>query len=145
MSAPIRPCSALVPRERNNSMAKHDLSSHYFQRKISDFCEVRIAPIASKRMLQSIRTFLIGLVIHRRPPLIVSGRMNWTAIGEACGIEGELGVHRLTHRNVQTQCGRSAGLLDRYTFSHRKWPQAEQHSRAYAVEFLAAKRRLKSA
>lgn len=42
-------------------MAKHDLSSHHFQRKISDFCEVRIAPIASKRMLQSTRTFLIGL------------------------------------------------------------------------------------
>ncbi len=41
-------------------------------------------------MLQSIRTFLIGLVIHRRPPPIVSGRLDWTAIGAACGIEGEL-------------------------------------------------------
>lgn len=51
-----------------------------------------MAPIASKQMLQSIRTFLIGLVIHRRPPPIVSGRMDWTAIGEACGIEGELTV-----------------------------------------------------
>lgn len=77
-------------------MAKHDLSSHHFQRKISDFCEVRIAPIASQRMLQSIRTFLIGLVIHRRPPPIVSGRMNWTTIGEACGIEGELTVELKT-------------------------------------------------
>lgn len=71
-------------------MTKHDLSIHHFQRKISDFCEVRIAPIASQRVLESIRPYLIGLVIHRRPPPIVSGRMDWTAIGEACGIENEL-------------------------------------------------------
>ncbi|MCF1467590.1 hypothetical protein FS764_11800 [Agrobacterium vitis] len=71
-------------------MAKHDLSNHHFQQKISDFCEVRIAPIASKRVLESIRPYLIRLVIHRQPPPIVNGRMDWTAIGQACGIEGEL-------------------------------------------------------
>ncbi|MGV2186623.1 hypothetical protein [Rhizobium rhizogenes] len=71
-------------------MAKHDLSTHHFQRKISDFCEARIAPIASKRMLESIRPYLMGLVIHRQAPPIVNGRMDWTAIGQACGIEGEL-------------------------------------------------------
>lgn len=70
-------------------MTKHDLSIHHFQRKISDFCEVRIAPIASQRVLDSIRPYLIGLVIHRRPPPIVNGRMDWTAIGEACGIENQ--------------------------------------------------------
>lgn len=71
-------------------MTKHDLSIHHFQRKISDFCEVRIAPIASQRVLESIRPYLVGLVIHRRPPPIVSGRIDWTAIGEACGIENQL-------------------------------------------------------
>jgi hypothetical protein len=71
-------------------MTKHGLSTHHFQRKISDFCEVRIAPIASQRVLESIRPYLIGFVIHRRPPPIVSGRMDWTAIGEACGIENQL-------------------------------------------------------
>lgn len=71
-------------------MAKHDRSSHHFQQKISDFCEVRIAPVASKRVLESIRPYLIGLVIHRRPPPIVNGRMDWTAIGQACGIDGEM-------------------------------------------------------
>ncbi|MDQ0323012.1 hypothetical protein QO002_005218 [Pararhizobium capsulatum DSM 1112] len=71
-------------------MAKHDLSIHHFQQKISDFCEVRIAPIAPKRVLENIRPYLIGLVIHRQPPPIVNGRMDWTAIGQACGIEGEL-------------------------------------------------------
>ncbi|MCF1464146.1 hypothetical protein FS800_22055 [Agrobacterium vitis] len=71
-------------------MTKHDLSTHHFQRKILDFCEVRIAPIASQRVLESIRPYLVGLVIHRRPPPIVSGRMDWTAIGEACGVENQL-------------------------------------------------------
>ncbi|SOC81724.1 hypothetical protein SAMN05421890_0101 [Ensifer adhaerens] len=71
-------------------MTKHDLSTHHFQRKISDFCEVRIAPVASQRVLESIRPYLIGLVVHRRPPPIVSGRMDWAAIGQACGIEGEM-------------------------------------------------------
>jgi hypothetical protein len=45
-------------------MAKHDLSVHHFQRKILDFCEVRIAPSASKRVQESIRLYLIRLVIH---------------------------------------------------------------------------------
>lgn len=71
-------------------MVKHDLSIHHFQRKISDFCEVRIAQIASKRVVDCIRSYLIGLVIHRRPPPIVNGRMDWTAIGQTCGIEGEM-------------------------------------------------------
>ncbi len=71
-------------------MATHDLSIHHFQRKISDFCEVRIAPVASQRVLESIRPYLIGLVIHRRPPPIVSGRMDWATIGQACGIENQL-------------------------------------------------------
>lgn len=71
-------------------MAKQDLSSHHFQQKISNFCEVRIAPIASKRVLGSIRPYLIRLVIHSRPPPIVNGRMEWTAIGHVCGIESEM-------------------------------------------------------
>jgi hypothetical protein len=68
-------------------MATHNLSIHRFQRKISDFCEVRIAPVASQRVLESIRHYLIGLVIHRRPPPIVNGRMDWAAIGQAWGLK----------------------------------------------------------
>ena len=91
MSAPIPARPRHWCREKwNKSMAKHDLSTHHFQRKISDFCEVRIAPVASKRVLDNIRPYLIGLVIHRQVPPIVNGRMDWTAIGQVCGIEGEL-------------------------------------------------------
>ena len=72
------------------SMPKQDLSSRHFQRKISEFCEVRIAPVASKRMLENVRPYLISLLIYRNSPPILNGRIDWTTIGQACGIEDEL-------------------------------------------------------
>nr|WP_205927596.1 hypothetical protein [Rhizobium sp. P40RR-XXII] len=71
-------------------MAKHDLSSGHFQRKISEFCEVRIAPISSKRVLENVRPYLISLIIYRKRPPVLNGRLDWTAIGEYCGIEDEM-------------------------------------------------------
>ncbi|MDR6819917.1 hypothetical protein J2X76_005114 [Neorhizobium sp. 2083] len=72
------------------SMPKQDLSSRHFQRKISEFCEVRIAPICSKRALENVRPYLISLIIYRKRPPILNGHIDWTAIGEACGIEDEM-------------------------------------------------------
>jgi hypothetical protein len=72
------------------SMPKHDLSSRHFQRKISEFCEVRIAPISSKRVLENIRPYLTNLIIYRKRPPILNGHLDWTAIGEACGIEDDM-------------------------------------------------------
>ncbi|ADY67865.1 hypothetical protein AGROH133_14426 (plasmid) [Agrobacterium tumefaciens] len=72
------------------SMPKHDLSSRHFQRKISQFCELRIAPITSKRVLENIRPFLMSLIIYRRSPPLRSGQLDWTAIGQACDVEAEL-------------------------------------------------------
>lgn len=71
-------------------MPKHDLSSRHFQRKISQFCELRIAPITSKRVLENIRPFLMSLIIYRRSPPLRSGQLDWTAIGQACDVEAEL-------------------------------------------------------
>lgn len=71
-------------------MPKHDLSSRHFQRKISNFCEARIAPIASKRALENIRPYLVGLIIYRKSPPLVNGRIDWMTITDACGIEDEL-------------------------------------------------------
>lgn len=82
--------SALVPERNGMSMSKHDLSSRHFQRKISEFCEVRIAPIASKRVLENLRPYLISLIIYRKRPPILHGHLDWTAIGEACGVEDEM-------------------------------------------------------
>ena len=71
-------------------MPKQDISSHHFQRKISEFCDVRIAPIASKRVLENVRPYLISLVIYRKSPPILNGRIDWTTVGQACGIQDEL-------------------------------------------------------
>lgn len=71
-------------------MTKHDLSSRHFQRKISEFCELRIAPIASRRVLENIRPYLASLIIYRKSPPLLNGHIDWTMISQACGIEAEL-------------------------------------------------------
>ncbi len=43
-------------------MTKNDISSRHFQRKISEFWELRIAPIASWRVMENIRPYLISLI-----------------------------------------------------------------------------------
>jgi hypothetical protein len=71
-------------------MTKHNLLSHHFQRKISEFCELRIAPIASRRVLENIRPYLASLIIYRKSPPLLNGHIDWTTIGQACGIEADL-------------------------------------------------------
>ncbi|WP_420841278.1 hypothetical protein [Ensifer aridi] len=71
-------------------MRNQSTSSLHFQRKISEFCNVRIAPVASKRALQNIRPYLISLVSYRKTPPMRNGRINWQAVTEPCGIEDEL-------------------------------------------------------
>ena len=71
-------------------MPNHDLSSHHFQQKISEFCEVRIAPIVSKRVLENIRPYLKSLIIYRKSPPILNSRIDWMTLAEACGIEDQL-------------------------------------------------------
>ncbi|MGO4566917.1 hypothetical protein AB4Z52_17985 [Rhizobium sp. 2YAF20] len=61
-------------------MSKQDLSSRHFQRKMLEFCEVRIAPVAPKRVLENIRPYLINLIIYRKPPPILNGRIDWMTI-----------------------------------------------------------------
>ncbi|NGO66121.1 hypothetical protein G6N76_20895 [Rhizobium daejeonense] len=71
-------------------MPKQDIASRQFQRKIYEFCEVRIAPATSKRALENIRPYLISLIIYRKSPPLLHGRINWVAIADACGIEEDL-------------------------------------------------------
>jgi len=70
-------------------MSKPDLSSRHFQRKISKFCELRIAPIASKRSSNAIEAYLTKLIAHRIVPLL-NGRFYWTEIARACRLGEEL-------------------------------------------------------
>jgi hypothetical protein len=80
-----------IGTERNGmGMTKNDISSRHFQRKISEFCELRIAPIASRRVMENIRPYLISLIIYRKSPPRLNGHIDWMTIGQACGIEAEL-------------------------------------------------------
>lgn len=71
-------------------MTKLDLSSRHFQRKISEFCELRIAPVASRRVFENIRPYLASLIIYRKSPPLLNGHIDWKMIGQACGIEADL-------------------------------------------------------
>ncbi|WP_430441072.1 hypothetical protein [Shinella sp.] len=71
-------------------MSKPDLSSRHFQSKISKFCKLRIAPIASKRSLSNIEAYLVKLIAHRRAPPLLNGRIDWTEIAQACRLSGDL-------------------------------------------------------
>ncbi len=71
-------------------MPKRDNASHQIQRIISEFCEVRIAPIASKRVLENIPPYLMSLIIYRKSPPILNGRIDWMTTGQACEIEDEM-------------------------------------------------------
>ncbi|KQY16815.1 hypothetical protein ASD36_22625 [Rhizobium sp. Root1334] len=62
-------------------MPKHDFSSRHFQRKISKFCEVRILPISSRRVLENVRPYLISLIIYRKRPPILNGHPDWPSVG----------------------------------------------------------------
>ena len=51
---------------------------------------MRIGSAGSKRVLENVRPYLISLIIYRKSPPIVNGRIDWTTVGQACGIEDEL-------------------------------------------------------
>jgi hypothetical protein len=63
-------------------------SSLHFQRKISDFCDVRIAPLVSKRALENIRPYLTSLIIYRKHPPMRTGRIDWQTVSDACASKG---------------------------------------------------------
>lgn len=66
-------------------MPKQDLSSRHFQRKISEFCEVRIVPIAPKRVVENVLSYLISLIIYRKPPPILNGLCDRRPVDAADG------------------------------------------------------------
>ncbi|MEO9340989.1 hypothetical protein ABFT80_26670 [Mesorhizobium sp. SB112] len=70
-------------------MASQRVSSKHLQQKISTFCDVRIAPAVSQRELGNIRSYLVSLVIYRKRPPLLNGRIHWAAIAEACGFLGK--------------------------------------------------------
>ncbi len=71
-------------------MKTQSASSLHFQRKISDFCDVRIAPLVSSRTLENIKPYLSSLILYRKHPPTRMGRIDWRSVSDACGLENEM-------------------------------------------------------
>ncbi|WP_132665675.1 hypothetical protein [Rhizobium sp. PP-CC-3G-465] len=71
-------------------MRKHIASPQTLQRMITQFCQVRIAPVATQRDCQNIRGYLLSLIArHMRPP-INAGRTDWRQIADDCDLRQEM-------------------------------------------------------
>ncbi len=108
-------------------MRNQSASSLHFQRKISEFCSVRIAPVASKQALENIRPYLITLIIHRKTPPMRHGRIDWQAITEACGIEGEMTAE--LKKNLRSGLEAVIRWLDKERLEEDDRPAVEQPRR----------------
>lgn len=73
-------------------MAPNNLSSstEIFQRKISDFCALRLAPLLQQRTFENVHAYMIGLVQFRSNPPTRAGKIDWQAIALACDMKSEL-------------------------------------------------------
>lgn len=73
-------------------MAPHNqsTSTEIFQRKISDFCALRLAPLLRQRTFENVQAYMIGLVQFRSHPPTRAGKIDWQAIALACDMESEL-------------------------------------------------------
>ena len=71
-------------------MKNQTASSLHFQRKISEFCDVRVAPLVSKRALDNIKPYLTSLILYRKHPPMRNERVDWQSISYACGLDGDM-------------------------------------------------------
>lgn len=69
---------------------KKSSASDVFQRKISDFCDLRLAPLLQPRSFENLKGFMIGLVVFQSRPPLRAGRVDWQEIGTLCGIDKEV-------------------------------------------------------
>ncbi|MET3616147.1 integrase [Rhizobium aquaticum] len=70
-------------------MSRQDLSSRHFQQKISKFCEMRVATVAPENASRKIERYLISLIVHRKAPPRLNGRIDWMEITIATGIDDQ--------------------------------------------------------
>lgn len=71
-------------------MPNEDLSRRHFQKKISSYCDVRIAPVAPAWVLDNVRPYLLGLITFRKKPALAGNRYDWQQIAHDCGIDEAL-------------------------------------------------------
>lgn len=71
-------------------MPNKDLSRRHFQKKISAYCDVRLAPVAPDWIVENIRPYLLSLITLRKTPPLASNRYDWRQIAHDCGIDEAL-------------------------------------------------------
>lgn len=71
-------------------MPNEDLSKHHFQKKISTYCDVRIAPVAPDWVVDNLHPYLLALITFRKTPALANNRYDWRQIAHDCGIDEAL-------------------------------------------------------
>jgi len=71
-------------------MPNEDLSRRHFQKRISSYCDVRIAPVVPVWVLDNVRRYLLGLISFRKKPALAGSRYDWQQIAHDCGIDEAL-------------------------------------------------------
>ncbi|MGV1791178.1 hypothetical protein GR212_05315 [Rhizobium lusitanum] len=69
---------------------KKNSASDVFQRKISDFCDMRLKPLLQPRSFENIKGFMIGLVVFQSRPPLRAGRVDFQEIATLCGMDEEM-------------------------------------------------------
>ncbi|ENN88199.1 hypothetical protein RHSP_40300 [Rhizobium freirei PRF 81] len=69
---------------------KKNSASDVFQRKISDFCDLRLAPLLQPRSFENLKGFMIGLVVFQSRPPLRAGRVDFQEIATLCGMDAEM-------------------------------------------------------
>ncbi|OBZ93396.1 hypothetical protein ADU59_21255 [Pararhizobium polonicum] len=67
-------------------MKNQTASPQLFQRKISEFCQVRVAPVTSQRAFDNIRSYMLNLIAFRTVPPSKSGNLDWQEIAATCDL-----------------------------------------------------------
>ncbi|AXV17853.1 hypothetical protein CYG48_18845 (plasmid) [Neorhizobium sp. SOG26] len=71
-------------------MPNEDLFKRHFQKKISAYCDVRLAPVAPDWVMDNIRSYLLALITFRKTPALSNNRYAWRQIAHDCGIDEAL-------------------------------------------------------
>lgn len=69
---------------------KKSSASDVFQRKISDFCDMRLKPLLQPRSFENIKGFMIGLIVFQSRPPLRAGRVDFQEIASLCGMDEEM-------------------------------------------------------
>ncbi|WP_176086552.1 hypothetical protein [Martelella sp. HB161492] len=71
-------------------MQTQTAASLHFQRKIAEFCNLRIAPLVPKQTLDNIRPYLTHLITCRQRPPKKRNGIDWQSISDGCCLDGEM-------------------------------------------------------